>query len=118
MRKTLRWLLRVMLAGLFVAASTGLARNQEGNQTVPVNNKTKNQLHQQEAQNQRHRLKENRKSVQAEARRTEHPGTPPKAARHQMKKIQNHPSLKTANLRLARKENRSHHSAQHKSQTN
>jgi len=103
---------------MLTAAPAVFAQNQKGGPPVPVHSTVKNNLHQQELQNQRERLKGSRRSVHAEARGAGRHDLVRKYGRHQMKKIQHHPSLHSANLRLARRENKAHRKARQKPRAN
>lgn len=116
MRRTFRWLLPTLLAGLFMAAPSIIARGQQSNQAGPRSKKIKG-VHGQEVQAQRRRLKQSRKSTRAEARSAHH-SAPPKAGQHPMRKVQRNASPKNPELRNARRQNRSRKKNQPQSQTN
>jgi len=105
MRRTFRWLLPTLLAGLFLAAPSIIARGLGPNPAGPSKKKIKG-IHHQEVQSQRRRLKQSRKSTRAEARSAHH-DKPPKAGRHPMRKVQRKANPQNPELRNARQQNRS-----------
>lgn len=105
MRRTFRWLLPTLLAGLFLPAPSILARGLGPNHAGPGNKKIKG-IHHQEVQSQRSRLKQSRKSTRAEARSADH-GKAPKAGRHSVRQVQRKASPQNPELRHARRQNRS-----------
>jgi hypothetical protein len=105
MRKTFRWLLQAVLAGLFITMPGFIVNAHGKNQTASSSKKAKAQQHRSELQAQRRRIKQSRQSVRARARQSPHRGTPPKAGRHKMRKVQRHST--SPNLTRARKQNKS-----------
>lgn len=106
MRKILRRLLPTLLAGLFMAAPSIIARGQQPNQAGPRGKKIKG-VHRLEVQSQRRRLKQTGKSNREEALQSGHRGTAPKGMRHQMRKVQRKANPKSMEQRGARRQNRS-----------
>ena len=104
MKKTFKWLLPALMAGLCVTAPSIFAWGQGANQASST--KKINAEHHQEVKAQHQRLKQSGKDIRAEALSAEH-SKPPKAGQHQVKKTQHNPSLQSHNLQHARKENRS-----------
>jgi hypothetical protein len=117
MSKTFRWLLPVVMAGLSMAVPSIFARGQGPSQAGPSGKKI-NGLHRQELQNQRRRLKQSGKSVHAEALQSGHHSSPPKAERHQMRKVQSKSKFQNSNLQSARKQNRSRRKVLHQAPKN
>ena len=111
-RKTLRWLMPVVLAGSFMAASAVFAHGKGGKQSAPASKKVKSRQHRRELRYQRRRIKQSRKRVRAEARQYGH-STPPKVERHQMTKVQRHSIRQSPNLRRARKQARRRRAVRH-----
>lgn len=105
MRRTLRWLLPTLLAGLFMALPSVIARGMGPNPAAPGKEKIKG-IHHQEVQSQRSRLKQSRKTKRAEARSADH-GKAPKAGRHSVRQVQRKASPQSPELRHARRQNRS-----------
>ena len=105
MRRTFRWLLPTLLAGLFLAAPSIIARGLGPNPAAPGKKKIKG-IHHQEVQSQRSRLKQSRKTTRAEARSAHHANAP-KAGRHSVRKVQRKASPQNPELRQARRQNRS-----------
>ena len=110
LKKTFKWLLPALLAGLSVTAPSIFAWGQGANQASSA--KKINAAHRQELRAQHQRLKQSGKSIRAEAQSAEH-AKPPKAGRHQVKKTQHNPSLQSPNLQRARKQNRSRQKVEH-----
>ena len=117
MHRTLRWLLPTLLAGLFLAPPTIIARGQVPHQAGPASKQIKG-VHRQEMKSQRRRLKQSRKSTRAEALQSGHRTAAPKAVRHPMRHVQRKASPKNPELRRARLENRSRKKTHHHAQTN
>lgn len=113
MRRIFSLLLPCLLAGLIIAATSTTTR---GSQTGPPSKKIKG-VHGQEAQSQRSRLKQSRKSTRAEARSVHH-ARAPKAGRHTVRKVQHNANPQNPELRGARRQNRSRKKSPHQSQTN
>jgi len=105
MRKTFRWLLQAVLAGLFITMPGFIVHAYGKNQAASSSKKAEAQQHRSELQSQRRRIKHSRQSVRARARQSAHHATPPKAGRHKMRKVQRHSP--NPNLTRAREQNRS-----------
>jgi len=116
MRRTLRWLLPTLLAGLFMALPSVNARGLGPDPAGPGNKKIKG-IHHQEVQSQRSRLKQSRKTTRAEAR-SAHQGNAPKAGRHSVRQVQRKASPQSPELRNARQQNRSREKTNPKPPTN
>lgn len=105
MRKSFRWLLHTVLAGLFLSMPGFIAHAHGRNQAASSSKKAEARQHHSELQAQRRRIKHSRQSVRARARQSAHRGTRPKAVRHKMRKVQRHSP--SPNLARARTQNRS-----------
>jgi hypothetical protein len=116
MRRTFRWLLPTLMAGLFLAVPSIIARGQGSNQAGSGKKKIKG-IHRQEVQSQRRQLKQSRKNTRAEARSAHH-GKAPKAGHHSMRQVQRKASPKNPELRHARGQNRSRKKTNPKPPTN
>ncbi len=111
MEKTFKWLLPALLAGLLVTVPSVFAWGQGANQAGP--HKKISGVHRQEMKSQRQRLKQSGKSIHAEALQSTQHAKPPKAGRHEVRKAQRNPGLKSPNLQRARKQNRSRQKVEH-----
>ena len=105
MRRTFRRLLPALMAGLFLAAPSIIARGQGANPPGPASKKIKG-LHREEVKAQRRRLKQTRKSTRAEARSAVH-SKAPKAVRHPVRKVRRNANPNNPALRQARQQSRS-----------
>jgi hypothetical protein len=117
MNKIFRWLMYMVLAGLFLVFAADIAQCQNGNLSA-TSKKTVNEQHRRELQDQRHRIKQSRQDVRAEVRQSGHHATPPKAGRHQTRKVRNQSKSQNPNLRHAQKDNRKRRPAHPQVQTN
>jgi len=95
----------MLLAGLFMAPLSIIARGPAPNPSGPGKKKIKG-IHHQEVQSQRSRLKQGRKNTRAEAQSAHH-GKAPKAGRHSVRQVQRKASPQNPELRHARRQNRS-----------
>lgn len=109
MRRTLKWLLPSLLAGLFLAGPSIIARGEGPNPPGQSSKKIKG-LHREEVKSQRRRLKQTRKSTRAQARSAVH-SKAPKAVRHPMRKVRRNANPKSPELRHARQQSRSRRKA-------
>jgi len=117
MKRSFRWLMSVALAGLFMVPAAAIAPCQDGNPAAASSKAVKEQHHR-ELQDQRHRIKQRRKDMRAEVRRSDHHAKPPKAERHQTRKVRNRSKSQNPNLRRAQKDNRNRRPARSQAQTN
>lgn len=111
MKRTFKWLMPALLAGLFMTAPSVFAWEQGANQAVP--SKKINGIHREEVKSQHQRLKQSGKSIRAEALQSADHAKPPKAGQHQVRKIQHSPALQSPNLQRARKQNRGRQKVEH-----
>ena len=116
MRRTFKWFLPALLAGLFLAAPSIIARGEGPNPPGPGGKKIKG-LHRQEVKSQRRRLKQTRKSTRAEARSAVH-SKAPKAVRHRVRKVRRNANPNSPALRHARQQSRSRKKAHPKPPAN
>jgi hypothetical protein len=117
MKRIFRWFTYMALAGLFMVSAGVIAQCQDGNPAA-ASSKTVNEQHRRELQDQRHRIKQSRQDVRAEVRQSGHHATPPKAERHQTRKVRNQSKSQNPNLRHAQKDNRNRRPTHPQVQTN
>jgi hypothetical protein len=117
MKRIFRWLMYMVLPGLFMVSAAVIAPCQDGNPAA-ASSKTVNEQHRRELQDQRHRIKQSRRDVRAEARQSGQHATAPKAERHQTRKVRNQSKSQNPNLRHAQKDNRKRRPAHPQVQTN
>ena len=112
MKRTFKWLWSALMAGLFVTEASVLVWGQGASQAAP--SKKISGIHREEVNSQHQRLKQSGKNIRAEALHPPQHAKPPKAGRHQVRKVQHNPSLQSPNLQHARKENRSRQKVEHR----
>lgn len=116
MKRSFRWLMCVVLAGLFMVPAAVIAPCQDGNLAAHSSKAVKEQ-HRREVQDQRHRLKQRRQDLRAEVRQSGH-AKPPKAERHQTRKVRNQAKSQNPNLRRAQKDSHKRRPAHPQAHTN
>lgn len=117
MKPSFRWIMCMVLAGLFMVPAAVIAPCQDGNPAAASSKAVKEQ-HRRELRDQRHRIKQRRQDMRAEVRRSDPHAKPPKAERHQTRKVQNQSKSQNPNLRRAQKDNRSRRPARPQVRTN
>lgn len=117
MKRSFRWLMSVVLAGLLMVPAAAIAPCQDGNPAAASSKAVKEQ-HRREVQDQRHRIKQRRQELRAEVRESGPHAKPPKAERHQTRKVRNRSKSQNPNLRRAQKNSRDRRPARPKIQTN
>ncbi len=116
MKKNFRWIICMVLAGLFMVPAALITPCQDGNPAAAPSKAVKEQ-HRREAQDQRHRLKQRRQDLRAEVRQSGH-AKPPKAERHQTRKVRNQAKSQNPDLRRAQKNSRDRRPARPQVRTN
>ena len=116
MKSSFRWLMCMVVAGVFMASAAVIVPCQDGNLAAASSKAVKEQ-HRRQVQDQRHRLKQRRQDLRAEVRQSGH-AKPPKAERHQTRKVRNQSKSQNPNLRRAQKDNRSRRPARPQVRTN
>ena len=105
MRRSFSWLMCMVVAGLFMASAAVTVPCQDGN-LAPASSKAVKEQHRREVQDQRHRLKQRRQDLRAEVRESGPRAKPPKAERHQTRKVRNQGKSQNPELHRAEKNSR------------
>ena len=116
MKSSFRWLMCMVVAGVFMASAAVIVPCQDGNLAAASSKAVKEQ-HRRQVQDQRHRLKQRRQDLRAEVLQSGH-AKPPKAELHQTRKVRNQSKSQNPNLRRAQKDNRSRRPARPQVRTN
>lgn len=116
MKTSFRWIVCMALAGLVMTSTAAIVPCQDG-KSAAASSKAVKEQHRRELQDQRHRLKQRRQDLRAEVRQSAH-AKPPKAERHQTRKVRNQAKSQNPNLRRAQKNSRDRRPARPKVQTN
>lgn len=117
MKRSFRWIICMALAGLFMVPAAVVTPCQDGNPAAASSKAVKEQ-HRRELHDQRRRIKQSRQDVRAEVRESGPRAKPPKAERHQTRKVRNQAKSQNPNLRRAQKDNRSRRPARPQVRTN
>jgi hypothetical protein len=105
MKRSFRWLMCMVVAGWLLASAAVTVPCQDGNLEAGSSKAVKDQ-HRRELQDQRRRVKQSRQDIRTKVRQSGPRAKPPKAERHQTRKVQNQAKSQNAELRRAQKNSR------------